>query len=240
MKWGGEMIKKISSKNLNKNLEKTLDKAVLNFNRKNIGQSRILFSKILEKEPTNLEANYYLGLIYSREDDFQKAIFHLKTVIDLNMNFLYKQQCRMVLGFIFFKRKEYERADYEFQEILKSRISIVQVFAALASIKYHLNDRESALEYARKAYDIDSYNLNAKNTYGFLLCEYEIDILKGLKLLREVVRMKPSNFSYLDSLGWGYFKSGDKKTAITNLKKAFNISKNREIKIHLDMVLKAS
>ena len=230
------MIDKIDVKNINK----ILQKAILQFNRKKTKSSKELFYKVLEKDPTNPEANYYLGLAYSKEQNWQKAVVHLKAVVDMSVNFLYTQQCRMVLGYIYFNNKEYKRAEREFLEVLKSKVNIVQVYAALAAIKYYLDEKEEAIKYAERACDVDSYNLNAKNTYGYFLCDFEIDIPKGLEMIREVVRIKPNNPAYLDSLGWAYYKKGDIKAAFTSLKKAIEISKNNpEITQHFEMIYKS-
>ncbi|MCK4796175.1 MAG: tetratricopeptide repeat protein [Spirochaetes bacterium] len=219
------------------NIDKVLQEAILQFNRKNVESSQNLFFIVLKKDPINPEANYYLGLMYARKNNYSKAVIHLKTVVDMGANFLYTQQCRMILGFIYFKNQEYKRAEYEFLEVLKSKVNIVQVYAALAAIEYYLGEKKEALKYAKKACDIDALNLNVKNTYGFFLCDYEIDVPKGIEMLREVIRVKPNNPSYLDSLGWAYYKKGDKKAAIASLKKALEISDNNpEIKIHFDIV----
>ena len=218
-------------------LTKLIKDAIFQFNRKNLSASKKLFTKVLSDDPTNPEANYYLGLIYSKEYNWKKAVLHLKTVVDMGANYLYTTQCRMILGYIYFQNKDYKRAENEYLQVLKSKVNIVQVYSALASIKYYLNEEKEAIKYAEKACDVDSYNANAKNTYGFLLCDFEIDMSRGLDLIKEVVRKKPHNPAYLDSLGWAYYKNGDKNLALENLKLAARISKNHpEIVEHLEIV----
>ncbi len=230
------MIDKVDAENINK----ILQKAILQFNRKNIDSSKDLFFKVLEKDPSNPEANYYLGLAYSKELNWKKAVVHLKAVVDMSVNFLYTQQCRMVLGYIYFNNKEYKRAEIEFLEVLKSKVNIVQVYAALAAVKYYLGEKKEAIKYAEKACDVDSFNLNAKNTFGYFLCDFEVDIPRGLEMIREVVRIKPNNPAYLDSLGWAYYKKGDFKAAITSLKKAMEFSENNpEITEHYKFIYKS-
>jgi cytochrome c-type biogenesis protein CcmH/NrfG len=57
-------------------------------------------------------------------------------------------------------------------------------------------------------------------------------------MLREVVRVNPTNAAYIDSLGWAYYKKGDIKAAIASLKRALSMSNgNEEIKEHYDIVL---
>lgn len=224
-------------KELTDEINALIKKAVFQFNRRNLDEAREMFFKVLEKDPSNPEANYYIGLILSKEDKWERAVVHFKSVVDLGSNFLYTQQCRMLLGLIYFKNNEFKRAEYEFKEVLKSNVNIVQVYAALSAIKYYLNEDEEAVRYAEKAYEIDPFNLNAKNTYAYLLCEYEIDIEKGLEMLREVVRVKSNNPAYLDSLAWAYYKKGDIKAALASLRQALDISENNpEIKEHFDIV----
>lgn len=215
-----------------------LKEAIIQYNRKNIEDAKLLFSQVLDSDPVNPEANYYLGLIYSKEENYKKAVIYLKTVVDLEVNFLFTQQCRMILGYIYFKNQEYRRAEYEFLEVKKSNLEIISVYAALAAIYYKLQEKEKSFKFAEKAYNLDPYNLNAKNTFGYLLCEYDIDIQKSIEVLKEVIRIKPENPAYLDSLGWAYYKKGDIKASINYLKKALEISNNHaEIREHYDIVM---
>jgi tetratricopeptide (TPR) repeat protein len=218
-------------------LNKVLKDAIFQYNRKNVKGSKKLFAKVITGDPKNPDANYYLGLIHAKDYEWKKAVTHLKAVVDLGASYLFTQQCRMILGYIYYNMKDYQKAEEEYLQVLKSKVNIVQVYSALACIKYNLNDEKAALNYAEKACDIDSYNMNAKNTYGFLLCDFDIDIPKGLELLKEVVRKKPYNPAYLDSLGWAYYKKGDKTLAVENLKLAVKMSRNNpEIVGHLEAV----
>jgi tetratricopeptide (TPR) repeat protein len=220
-----------------KNLNKILKDAITAYNRKNIDEARILFFEVLDEDPTNPEANYYLGLIYSREENYPKAVIHLKAIVDLGANFLFTQQCRMILGMIYYKTAEYERAEREFTEVLNSRLNMVQVHAALAAVYSQMGNKDKALQHAGKAYNMDQYNLNAKNTYAYLLSEYEVDIPKSLEILREVIRIKPDNAAYLDSLGWAYYKSGDAKASLASLKKGLEINmKDPDLNHHYEIV----
>lgn len=218
-------------------IQKNLQEAVNSYNRKQIDESITMFEKILEIDAVNPEANYYLGLIYSKEKKFEKSVLHLKTVVDMGVSFIFTHQCRMILGYIYFQNGEYDRAEYEFLEVLKAKFNITQVHAALSAVYYKKEKYDRAFEEANKAYTMDNFNVNAKNTYGFLLCDLEIDPKKGVEILREVVRLKPDNPAYLDSLGWGYYKKGDVKAAITSLRLAMDKSDSDEIKEHYDIVV---
>ena len=120
---------------------------------------------------------------------------------------------------------------------MKVNFEPAKVHAALASVYYKLEDYENALEEAFKAHKADPYNLNAKNTYGFLLCDLDIDAEKGVEVLRDVVRLKPENPAYLDSLAWGLYKKGEIKESIDNFKAAMHLISNEEIEEHYNIVI---
>lgn len=214
-----------------------LKEAVKLYNRKMRDEAVDMFDKVLETDPVNPEANYYLGLIYSQEKRYEKAVVYLKAIADMGINLIFTQQCRMILGYIYFIGGEYERAENEYLTVLKNNFKITQVYAALSAVYYKLEKYDKALDFASKAYNKDTFNLNAKNTYGFLLCDLEIDAERGVELLRDVVRLKPDNAAYLDSLGWGYFKKGDVKASIASFKEALKYSGNPEIKEHFNIVM---
>ncbi|HBD96023.1 MAG: hypothetical protein A2015_16620 [Spirochaetes bacterium GWF1_31_7] len=215
-------------------IQKNLQEGINNFNRKSVNESIKLFEKVLESDPMNPEANYYLGLIYSKDKRYDKSVLHLKVVVDMGISFIFTHQCRMILGYIYYQNDEFDRAEYEFTEVLKANFNITQVHAALSAVYYKKEMFEKAFEEASKAYTLDNFNINAKNTYGFLLCDLGKDPKKGVEILREVVRLKPDNPAYLDSLGWAYYKNGDVKAGIASLRMALDRSKAPEIQDHYD------
>ncbi len=216
---------------------KLLKKGITLYNRKKEAEAEALFLNVIDSDPLNPEANYYLGLIYSKSQQYVSAEKNLKVVVDSEVNFLYTQQSRMILGYIYFKLKKYDLAELQFLKVKDTNLNIIQVYAALSAVYHYMKDKQKAIYYAERAYNIDQLNLNAKNTYGYLLCDYELDINRGIALLREVVRIKPDNPAYLDSLGWAYYKKGDKKGALACIRKSLELSKeNSEVLDHLGVL----
>jgi tetratricopeptide (TPR) repeat protein len=60
----------------------------------------------------------------------------------------------------------------------------------------------------------------ALNNLGYFLVERNEKLDEALKLIQQAVKVDPNNPSYLDSLGWAYFKLGRLDLAEENLKKA--------------------
>ena len=45
------------------------------------------------------------------------------------------------------------------------------------------------------------------NYYGYTLIDKDIDVQKGMKILKDALKQQPDNSYYLDSLAWGYYKN---------------------------------
>lgn len=63
----------------------------------------------------------------------------------------------------------------------------------------------------------------ALNNLGYFLLERNERLDEALKLIEQALEIDPRNASYLDSLGWAYFKLGKLELAEENLKKALKI-----------------
>ena len=72
------------------------------------------------------------------------------------------------------------------------------------------------------------------NYYGYTLIDHNLNIKKGLKLVREALKQKPNSFYYLDSLAWGLYKEGKCKEAkeVMNRVEKLGGLKEDEIKEH--------
>lgn len=51
------------------------------------------------------------------------------------------------------------------------------------------------------------------NYYGYLLIDHDVDIKRGVELVKKALERDPNSVYYIDSLSWGYFKLGECKKA---------------------------
>jgi len=81
-------------------------------------------------------------------------------------------------------------------------------------------------------------NASYQNYYGYLLIDYNINIKKGIKLIQDALKTTPNNVAYLDSLAWGYYKSGKCKKALQMMKKVIAVTglKDKEILFHWNSI----
>jgi len=73
------------------------------------------------------------------------------------------------------------------------------------------------------------------NYYGYLLIDHDIDVKKGLKLVKKALKQKPKSEYYLDSLAWGLYKEGKCKQALKILN-SLEDKDQEEIKEHIKKV----
>ena len=78
------------------------------------------------------------------------------------------------------------------------------------------------------------------NYYGYTLIDKNIDVKKGMRILKDALRQQPDNAYYLDSLAWGYYKEKQCKKAYKLMKKvvAQEGLKEPEIAAHWDAIKK--
>jgi tetratricopeptide (TPR) repeat protein len=76
------------------------------------------------------------------------------------------------------------------------------------------------------------------NYYGYTLIDHDMDIDKGIGLVRRALGKEPANVFYLDSLAWGLYKKGQCKKAYTLMRRVVKKEglNEQEIKDHLKAI----
>lgn len=90
----------------------------------------------------------------------------------------------------------------------------------LATAQNISGDFKSAEATLRSILKTSPGNPIALNNLGYFLVERNERLDEALGMIRQAVETEPNNSSYLDSLGWAYFKLGKLEEAEENLRKA--------------------
>jgi tetratricopeptide (TPR) repeat protein len=77
----------------------------------------------------------------------------------------------------------------------------------------------------------------AYNALGFSLLERNERISEAMTLVEKALQLAPNDASIIDSVGWGYYRSGKLDESIMLLRRAFSSNPNPEIAAHLGEVL---
>lgn len=171
-----------------------------------------------------------LGELYMQQDKQKGIDFLLQTG---NNN--------LALASIYEKDKMFEKAlnilqkTYEISgdETLLGRIAML-TFTIAPDKKVVIKDVLNNFEIALK----EKSNPDYENFYGYLLIDYDLDVKKGLELVKKAYESNPENIAFTDSVAWGYFKNNECKLANEYMKQV--VQKvgldDEEIKLHYDEI----
>ncbi|MBV9956773.1 MAG: tetratricopeptide repeat protein [Acidobacteria bacterium] len=78
----------------------------------------------------------------------------------------------------------------------------------LSSAQERAGDTKGAEDSLRQVLVADPDNATALNNLGYFLVEHNERLNEALEMIQRAVKAEPTNPSFLDSLGWAYFKLG--------------------------------
>ena len=76
------------------------------------------------------------------------------------------------------------------------------------------------------------------NYYGYLLINHELDIDRGIELVKKALKTEPDSLFYIDSLAWGMYKKGNCEDAYKLLEPLSKKSDEKEILDHIKIMKK--
>lgn len=126
---------------------------------------------------------------------------------------------------------------------LYKRTKGAELLGRIAMIEFELaNDKKKVLKHVIANFELalssGVNNASFQNYYGYLLIDYDINIKKGISLVKQALEKAPKNLAYLDSLAWGYYKQGKCDEAISIMAKVIEVTglKDTELKLHWDKI----
>lgn len=87
----------------------------------------------------------------------------------------------------------------------------------LSSAQERAGDVKGAEDSLRQVLAKDPDNATALNNLGYFLVEHDERLNEALEMIQRAVKAEPTNPSFLDSLGWAYFKLGQFDLAERNI-----------------------
>ncbi len=176
--------------------------------------------------PESFPINLILGLSYTQSGKNKESKTYLKKAIDLNPNDI---TALSAYAFTLNILKENDEAIIYLNKALKIKPDDVNLMGTLGLIynaqkKYELSDSvyEAALA-------IDSLNALINNNYAYSLSERGINLERALKMAKIAIKAEPKNSSYLDTIGWVYYKLNNLKMAKEYLQKALENGGDRPV-----------
>jgi tetratricopeptide (TPR) repeat protein len=199
-----------------------------------------------EKDINGLLTVYKRLYEYTKKPEYAKKIAELymyQGEKDKAISFLKKCDCQKeMLMEIYLSQKDFSDA-YKVAKELYEETKDPKYLGKMAIYEYEgakVKDKNLILSVA------DKFEKAIKevrdpmylNYYGYLLIDYDIDVPKGIKLVKEALKADPDSPYYLDSLAWGYYKLGRCKEAEKIMQKVLKMSQDKEVVEHMEKIKK--
>lgn len=177
-------------------------------------------SKASEKFPNDFAVNLIYGLSLSSDNDHLKAKDAFQRALNINPDDV---TALSALGYSLNQLKDDDAALVHLDKALRLEPKNLQVISIIALIHETRKNYSMSDSLYASAIKIDSTNILILNNFAYSLAERGIKLQDALSMAKKAVEHEPANSSYLDTIGWIYFKLGEYKKAKTSIEEAARI-----------------
>lgn len=189
----------------------------LYFDNHRYGDAEKLMKKALPSFPDNFTINLIMGLSLAQQNKNDDALVYLKKALDINPNDI---NALSGYGFTLSQLHKDNEAVIYLQKALTLSPNDLNLLGTLGLILNNLNRNAESDSIYQKALQIDSTNALVNNNYAYSLSERGIKLNNALRMVKISVAADSSNSSYLDTIGWVYFKMNNFDLAKGYIEKA--------------------
>ncbi|PAU94968.1 hypothetical protein CK503_05750 [Aliifodinibius salipaludis] len=130
-----------------------------------------------------------------------------------------------MLGNAYLSTEQYDSAEQHLKEAsnLPARRPLkANIFGSLADTYAGQENWDAAFEYYQEAIILDTENPVIYNNYAYYLSQQDKKLSKAEKLALRALELSPDNTSFLDTVGWIYYKQGQLQKAQSYIRKAID------------------
>jgi tetratricopeptide (TPR) repeat protein len=205
------------------------------FDNKKYDDAIIVLQKAVESFPENFPVNLLLGLSLSQNEKHSEAKIYLKKAVELNPSDV---TALSAYGYTLNQLKESTEAINYLTKALALKPDDVNLMGTLGLIYDSMKMWAQCDSIYEHALSIDSLNALVNNNYAYSLSERGLQLERALNMVKISIKADPKNSSYLDTIGWIYFKLGSYKEARENIENAIKIDGETAVTLeHLGDVL---
>jgi len=171
--------------------------------------------------------------LYAKEKNYSEAIAFLqKTKLDDS-----------ILLDIYTAKKDYKNALKLSKKLYKESENPIYL-AKWAVLEYETNNKKDSKKLLKSVTEKFEQVIEILkdplyyNYYGYLLIDKNIDVDRGIELVKKALAVEPTSHYYIDSLAWGLYKKGECKEALKLLEPISKESDEEEILQHVKDIKK--
>lgn len=207
----------------------------LYFDNQKYSEAIRLLNEAIDIYPRDFVINLILGLSYAQIDNHAEAVKYLKTAVDINNN---EVTALSAYAYSLSQLKESDEAIRYLKKALTISPGDVNLLGTLGLIYNSLEMWSACDSTYETALGIDSSNALVNNNYAYSLAERDIQLERALKMAEVAITAEPLNSSYLDTIGWVYFKLLRYDEAEKYIRKALEVAGDRPVLLeHLGDVI---
>ena len=200
-----------------------------------LDKAGILGDKLITNFPEDWRGYYSRSLVFMNEKD-NKSVISLLAPVAITFEKIFSIQ--YLMGLSNYQIKEYVETEKYFVNALKIRPDSRNVLHSMAILYDEIAQFEKSDSIYTKLINIDNKDAQALNNYAYSLVEREIELKKALDLASKAIELEPKNSSYLDTIGWIYFKQKNFKKAQLYIEKSLEINEENAVVLeHLGDVM---
>jgi len=185
--------------------------------------------------PEDWRGYYSRSLVYLEDKKPEHVISILEPVSD-TFNKIYSIQ--YLLGLSHNQLKQFDDARRYFSRALTIRPDSPNVLHSMAILYDEVKEWEKSDEIYLRLINTDSTDAQAFNNYAYSLVERNHELKRALTLAKKAITLEPENASYLDTIGWIYFKLDNHGKAREYIESSIKINGENAIVLeHLGDVL---
>lgn len=176
--------------------------------------------KAVQKFPNDFPINLIYALSLSQVNSHEKAKEYFERALNINPNDV---TALGALGFTYNQLKQ----EAEALKVLDKALAIDPKNVQALSLAALIHETKKNYQVSDSLYIIalksDSTNALILNNLAYSFAERGIKLQEALEMVKLAISKEPGNSSYLDTIGWIYFKLGDYKKAKENIEAAVKL-----------------
>jgi tetratricopeptide (TPR) repeat protein len=217
---------KYVTENANWNVQAWIRLGGLLYDNKKYEEASKVMEEAIEVFPNDFAINFILGLSLVQLEKQDEAEKYLSKAVDLNPNDV---NALSAYGYTLSQLKKNDEAIRYISHALRIEPDDVNLIGTLGliynSIQMHA-ESDSAYE---RALELDPENSLINNNYSYALAVRGEKLERALEMVKISIAADSLNSSYLDTIGWVYYKLGEYNHAKKYLEKAIELNQNSAV-----------